>query len=244
MKTQKGASLEAKIKNSKDLIVIIKDLALYDPTSEDLKIENYERFVDEVDESITPLRNAKGYLADAKKQARHAFKDLVRVCKNIQSEVDEMRSATSDEYAQVRNIVKLITGANVREHTIMKKKILAELKDGEEPPNFSSVSQLDYKSMLGNFRALLGVLTTFGFYAPSDNSISMESLRALEDELAAKIEKIAEKETDYANERSRVIHYFTDEHGLNDRAKRAKKHIKRKYGVASPEYKLVTYKKF
>jgi hypothetical protein len=244
MKTQKGASLEARIKNSKDLIIIIKDLAQYDPTSEDLKIENYERFVDEVDESITPLKNAKGYLADARKQARHAFRNLVKVSRNIQSEVDEMRSASSDEYTQVRNVVKLITGENVREHTLMKKRILAGLKNGEDPPKFSSVSQLDYKSMLGNFRELFGILTTFGFYAPSDSSLSMESLAAFEVELAAKIENITEKETDYANERSRIIHYFTDEHGLNDRAKRAKKHIKRKYGVESPEYKLVTYKKF
>ena len=244
MKTQKSASLEAKIKNSKDLIIIIKDLALYDPTSEKLKIANYESFVNEVNESITPLRIAKGYLDDAKKQARHAFKDLEKVCKNIQSEVDEMRSASSDEYAQVRNIVKLITGVNVIEHAKMKKKILAGLKEGEVPPKFSSVSKLDYKSKLGNFRALLGILTTFGFYNPSDSSISKEALALLADELAAKIEKIAEKETDYANERSRVIHYFTDENGLNDRAKRAKKHIKRKYGVNSPEYRLVTYKKF
>ena len=181
MKTQKSASLEAKIKNSKDLIIIIKDLALYDPTSEKLKIANYESFVNEVNESITPLRIAKGYLDDAKKQARHAFKDLEKVCKNIQSEVDEMRSASSDEYAQVRNIVKLITGVNVVEHAKMKKKILAGLKEGEIPPKFSSVSQLDYKSKLGNFRALLGILTTFGFYNPSDSSISKEALALLED---------------------------------------------------------------
>jgi len=66
----------------------------------------------------------------------------------------------------------------------------------------------------------------------------------LETELNAKLENIAAREVDLTNERSRVMMYFKSEHGLCDRARRAKRHIKRKYGANSPEYKMLTKKRY
>jgi len=242
MNTNKSASLEAKLVNSKDLLTTIKDLSKYNPSSEIIKIENYGNFINESDGAITQYKTASGNLMNAGMNANLAFEKLVKISREIRSEIQELKGASSVEAEAINSVVKLITGENVTEHTKMKKKVLKRLKEGEDPPQFSSVSALDHESRLGNFRTLIGILKTFEFYEPIDSEITVASLEALEIELKKRLDEIAEMEIAYTNQRSRVINYFNGEHGLKDRAVRAKKHVKRKYGINSPEYKLLTKK--
>ncbi|MEZ4823050.1 MAG: hypothetical protein R2942_11760 [Ignavibacteria bacterium] len=244
MNTNKSASLEAKLVNSKDLLTSVKDLSKYNPSSEVIKIDNYENFINETDGAVTQYKSASGYLQNATMNANAAFEKLVKISRDIRSEIQELKGASSEEAEAVNSIVILITGENVQKHSKMKKKTLKGLKDGEDPPQFSSVSALDHESRLGNFRTLLGLLKTFEFYEPLDAEITISSLEAFENELKERLDDIAEKEIAYTNQRSRVMNYFNGEHGLKDRAVRAKKHVKRKYGVKSPEYKLLTNKKY
>lgn len=244
MKTNTSASMEAKIKNSKELLVTLKDMTQYDPTAEDIKIENYNKFVDDANTSLTPLKETSGRLVSAKKRSIQTSNKLLKTCRTIRSEMKELKGSGAEETERVNSVIKLITGENIAAHTKMKKKVLANLKEGEPTPTFSSVSALDQKSQLGNFRTLIGILKTFDFYTPNDNAISIESLKLLEAELESMIELVAEMEIDYATERSKVIHYFVGPYGLKQKATRAKVHVGRKYGLESPEYKLLVNRRF
>lgn len=244
MNNNRSASLEARIKNSRSLMISIADLDLYNPTSDEIKKENYKAFVNEVDLALTPYKEAGAVLISAKKDARNAFKNLVKISRQIRSEMNEIKGNHSDDSLKTNSVIKLITGENIREHADKKKQVLKSLKEGEKSPSFSSVSALDNKSRLGNFRTLISLLKTYSYYTPTDNTITIAALESLELSLTAALDLVSEKETDYAAERSNVIHLFEGEGSLKDRAKRAKLHIRRKYGLTSPEYRLHTYKKF
>lgn len=241
MNKSKTASLEAKLKNSKDLVIAIRDLTLYDPTSDQIKINNYSAFVDEADSVVTSYKSAAAEELSARTETITAFEKLLKVCNNIRSEIYEITGENSVEAAKTESIVKLITGQNVSDNLRTRRKELAGLKEGEQPKKHNSVSATDRKSRVGNFRTLLGMLRTYGFYAPTDSTITIAALEALEQELSRSLENIAEKETAFATERSRIIQYFT---GLKDRSQRAKRHVKRKYGAGSPEYRLLTKKNY
>jgi len=134
----------------------------------------------------------------------------------------------NDEWNKVDYIVKMITGANVSLHSQNKRTILLEKKEGDPEPHFSSVSQQDLKSRLGNFRTLTGLVRNFHFYNPSDPQLSLSSLEALEDEASQTLAEKSAAESNLVIERSRIIHYFNGKGGLKDRSNRAKVHVKKK----------------
>lgn len=244
MANNRSASLEARLKNNKDLVTSLKEYSLYSPTSEDIKAGIFESFVNLVDDAITPFKTSTGALTTANKQARDVFAKLDRISKDVRAEICEVKGKDSDEWNQVDKIVKVITGENISDHSKMKQITLKEKKEGEPQPEFNSVSRQDYKSKLGNFRSLTGLLRNYEFYAPSDQSITMSALEAFEAESAGILSSVSSAETKYVTERSRIIHYFNDKGGLKDRAQRAKVHVKRKYGFSSPEYKALTNKRY
>ncbi|MEZ4824067.1 MAG: hypothetical protein R2942_17335 [Ignavibacteria bacterium] len=244
MSTNKSASMEARLKNNKDLVISIKEYTRYQPTSEEIKKENYETFLANAESAMTELKNSIGSLSTEKKQCNDLFESLMNTARYIRSEIGELKGTGSNEYELVNPIVKLITGENVSQHSAKRKKMIKNLNEGEEGSGGSSVSQLDRKSMLGNFRLLLGSLRSFNFYDPDDETLKLNALETFETELTASLERVAEKETAYINKRSRIIQYFDDKGGLRDRAKRAKMHVRRKYGSSSPEYKALVNKKY
>ena len=127
----------------------------------------------------------------------------------------------------------------------LNNKLFSFLSVDNAPMEFlKSVSQLDQKSMLGNYRALTGLLRSFTFYVPEDESLRIASLETLEAKLTGSLDRITQKEAAYTNQRSRIISYFDEKNGLLDRAKRAKMHVRRKYGHKSPEYKALVNKKY
>ncbi len=248
MSTNKSASMEARIKNNKDLVISIKEYTRYQPTSEDIKKENYEAFLVNAESAMTELKNTIGLLSTEKKHCSDLFDKLINTARYIRSETGELKGTDSNEYEQVNSIVKLITGENVTLHSAKKMKMKKEKNmdpgEGEEAKSGSSVSQQDRKSMLGNFRLLLGLLRSYTFYDPADETLKLPALETFETELTASLEKVAEKETAYINKKSRIIEYFNDKGGLRDRARRAKMHVKRKYGTNSPEYKALVNRKY
>lgn len=239
MNSNKSASLEARIKNSRDLVVAVRGYALYKPSNEKIKSDTFGNFVDEVESKMTEFREATGALTNAAKDNSNIFSTLEKLARDVRFEVGELKGIATAEYLQVNSIVRLITGENNSDHARMKKKILSVMKDGDPKPDFSSVSALDYKSQLGNFKALIGLLKNYDFYAPEESSISVQSLEAFATEVSNSLLNIALKETMLTNARSLVTHMFEDEHGLRDRARKAKMHVKRKYGAGSPEYRAL-----
>lgn len=234
--------MEARLRNSKDLITFIKEYELYDPTSEDLKKENYEAFVTEVDNALSPLKNRTGAMLSSGATVKSVINEIVLTSRNIRFEMIELKGKESEEYRLVNNIVKLITGENISDHSEKIKEIKKTLKEGEQAPEFISVSELDRKSMLGNFRSLLQLLKNFDFYTPSDNTITIAALEDLKERVTNAMTDYAEKQSGFVSESSRISHYFDDKNGLKDRARRAKIHVKRKYGRHSQEYAALSKK--
>lgn len=242
MAANKSASLEARIKNSRELAITIREYTLYEPTSDDIKKNNYETFVETVDSSLVPFRNSTGALATVRKSNVILINRMVKISKAVRSEIAELRGRKSDEYKLVSNIVKSITGQNISEHSRTKKKISSSHKEGDPEVTSISVSKLDNKSKLGNFRELTGLLTNWDFYNPADFTITIQALQTLENEVTQSLDELAFKNAENVNERSKVQHYFDGNGGLRDRASRARMHVRRKYGKDSPEYKALINK--
>ncbi len=244
MATKKSASYEARLKNSRDLALTVSQYSRYHPTSEDIKKENLPGFIENVETAMTDFRNSIGSLSTERKENNILFRKMVDTTRNIRSEIGELKGTDSQQYEQVNSIVKLITGENISGHYKRKIKKVKSLKEGEPVHESSSVSQLDQKSMLGNYRALNGLLRSFTFYVPEDESLSITSLEAMETELTGSLDRLIQKEAKFTNQRSRIISYFDEKNGLHDRTKRAKMHVRRKYGYRSPEYKALVNKKY
>lgn len=236
--------MEARLKNNKDLVISIKEYSRYQPTSEEIKKEKYEAFVAETESAMTELKNSIGLLSTEKKQCSDLFEKLIITARNVRSETGEQKGKDSNEYEQVNSIVKLITGENITIHSGKIKEKNKNLNEGEEANGGLSVSQLDRKSMLGNYRLLLGLLRSFPFYDPEDETLKIPALETFEEELTASLEKVAERETAFINKKSRILKYFNEKGGLKDRAVRAKMHVRRKYGTNSPEYRALVNKNY
>ena len=245
MSTKISASLGARFENSKTLVSAIKKYADYDPTSGDIQSGTYEQFLETVDNQMLPYKNAKGAVSNATKDNKALFDNMIAVTRKIRSEIGEMKGKRSAEYRQVNSIVKLITGQNVADHSLIKSKALKENKKDNEPPQeFNSVSQLDYENRLDNFKSLTALLRSYSFYDPKDADIKIAGLESTENALTQSLENMAEKENTFTVERSRIIHLFEGSGGTADRARRAKMQVSRKYGHGSPEYKALVNKRY
>lgn len=244
MNTRISASQEARLKNSKDLVIRIKELELYSPSSDDIKTANYEAFVDQAILKMRPFTIALGKLNDAINNNQKLFQTLDKTARKVLSEIGEVKGKSSPEYSKIRSYVNLLTGRNVSERGKVNKEQLKKVKEGEEPPKTISVSAMDYKSKIGNFRLLTGQLKNYSFYSPSLSSITIEALDSLENDLTASLENIASCEIEVVNQRSAIRSTFDGQGGLKDRAQRAKMHVKRQYGAVSAEYKSLTKKRY
>ncbi len=244
MSNHSKASMEAKIKNSRDLLISVAGYERYKPASAEIKVDNYKEFMDTVESTMTDLNESRGALTSAKKDNSELVDTLVNTAREIRSLTAELKGKNSSEYNQVSNLVRQITGENISRHKRKADLILKELKEGDPQPEFNSVSGLDVKTRLGKFRELIGLLKYYTFYVPEDPSLSIESLEIMRDELTGSLEIVAQKETAFTNHRGKMIDYLNGTYGLTDRARRAKMHVKRKYGIASPQYKALIKKAY
>lgn len=244
MKRDNSASLEARIRNSKELVQFVKGFALYSPTADELKPDRFEEFAGAVIESVTPLKEAFARMKISSATVNSTFARIVKTSKDIRSEIFEIKGRDSDEWRQVNNIVRVITGQNVQAHSKRKKAALKNLKEGDEKPVFNSVSERDHKSMLGNFRSLIALVKSYEFYNPSDPEIAAAALERLEADTHSVMADAADRETEYLMLRSKLLHDLNDANGLKDRVMRAKYHIRRKYGIKSPEFKVLSGKTY
>lgn len=242
MKTNKSASIESRLKNHRDLVLYIKDYTLYDPTKEDIKVENYETFVNEVEAKMTPYRQAVGDLSAAETNCLAAFAVLVKAATAVRSEIREVMPSGSGPDLQVSHYVKLITGQNISENSRNRRRVKASLKEGEKEPQYISVAMLDYKSRLGNFRSMTGLLKSYPFYTPSDRTITHEGLEETDRLADHALKTLIEKDSTVVTQRSNLSELFKSEEGLRGRARRAKLHVRRKYGMSSDEYRVLTNK--
>lgn len=244
MSNNKSASFEARLKNNKDLLIAVTGYEKYQPVTAEIRKENFAAFLAEAETAMTELKESMGALTTTRKVNTGKFSEMVNLTKKIRLVISEMKGSGSSNYENVNSLVNKITGQNIQAHSKRVNSKIKALKEGETGPEVSSVSQLDQKSRLGNFRELIGLLKSYDFYIPDDETLRIESLEAIRDVLTSSLEIVAEKETNFVNGRSRVKSYFEGSSGLSERARRAKMHVKRKYGSDSPEYMALVNKNY
>jgi hypothetical protein len=138
--------------------------------------------------------------------------------------------------------------------TALKLKPTAHKKDVPAPntspitpettEEWTSVSQLDRESRLGNFKTLIKLLVAKGGFVPEDDDLKILALENLVTSAQAILEELAEKNTNFTNARSAVLKFFEGPGGLTEIATRAKRNVKRNYGLKSPEYKALVNKAY
>lgn len=244
MASKSHASLEARLENNIALYIFLQTLTKYNPTAPELKADAIKlRINTDVIPAMTPYRNTKHALDISQGNADVIFDKIHDVAIEVRSETFETFYG-SEFYDSVNHLVRLITGENVSRYSASHPKKENDPATQENEAEWTSVSQLDRESRLGNYKSLIELLTAKGDYDPEDADIKIPKLQTLADEAFAVLKDLDEKRTAFTNARSPVLKYFDGPGGLSEIAARAKRNVKRNYGKDSPEYKALVNKAY
>lgn len=244
MASKSHASLEDRLDNNIALYIFLLTLIKYNPTAPELKAAAIKLNINtNVIPAMTPYRNTKEALDITQGNADVIFDKIHDTAIEIRSEAFETFFAT-EFYNSVNHYVRLITGENVSRYSATHPKKEDDPATPEDESEWTSVSQLDRESRLGNYKSLISLLTAKGDYDPEDADIKIPKLQLIADDAQAALIDLFDKGTAFTNARSLVLKYFDGPGGLSEIAARAKRNVKRNYGKDSPEYKALVNKAY
>lgn len=242
MASNSHASLDVRLENNVNLYTSLLTLPKYNPTAPDLKPDAIKTQVETVVKpAMEPYRIAKQELDISQGKADAAFDIIHTISIEVRSEAFET-FYNSDFYNSVNHFVRLITGENVSRFSATRPKKEDDPNTPENEAEWTSVSQLERESILGNFKSLIALCISKGDYDPEDEDIKIPQLQTIASNAELALKDLGTKGTEFTNARSLVLNYFDGPGGLAEVAARAKRNVKRNYGKDSPEYKALVNK--
>ena len=244
MASKSHASIEDRYQNGIYLYSHLLTLLKYNPTAAVLQAAKIKLLINTVITPLmTPYRDTKEIEKIARGICDAVFDTIHDLAIEIRSESFETFFGT-DFYNNVNHYVRLITGENVSRYSVTHPKKEDDPATPEDESEWTSVSQLDRESRLGNFKSLISLLTAKGEYDPEDNDIKIPELQIVAVDAQAKLKDLSEKTVKATAAKTAVMIYFDGPDGLSEIAARAKRNVKRNYGKDSPEYKALVNKAY
>lgn len=249
MASKSQAGFGSRLQNSKDLLTFVKTLTKYTPIIDEIKLTNYEPFINSVVDAMTPYNTSHTNLKNSQNIAdsvENRVRERARKVRNVLLEIYG-KSETYDDYNE---LIDVITGDNVRKNSYRRSKeeepAPPEGTSGTETPEeeFQSVSQQDRGSILAKFISLIDALTGDVKYTPTEPELQITGLTALSAEFSAALTDLGLKIAQFEGQRSIILPMFDGPGSLHERAERAKVHVKRQYGPNSIEFKTLTGKEY
>ena len=242
MASKSHASLDVRLENNVKLYLFLLTLIKYNPTALDLKPDAIKTKVETVVKpAMEPYRSAKQALDISQGKADVIFDKIHSISIEIRSEAFET-FYNSDFHESVNHYVRLITGENVSRFSATRPKKEDDPNTPENEAEWTSVSQLERESILGNFKSLIALCIAKGDYDPEDDDIKIPELQTIATNAELALKDLGDKGPIFTNARSLVLNYFDGPGGLAEVAARAKRNVKRNYGKDSPEYKALVNK--
>lgn len=246
MASESQAGYGSKLLNNENLIAKVKTMLKYKPIPDDLKIASYEPFVLSVRPAMTPYNNAHKAFKDCENETNIIQDNILAVVRKVRAAIFEIHGS-GETYDDYNHIIDIITGDNVRKNSYNRTQ-----EENSAPPadpnapekDFQSVSQQDRGSIYTFFTTLIDELALDPKYLPEEEELRIEGLRELRDLFGTKLTEYGTLEGELKKQEGIILPLFVGPGSLHDRAERAKAHVKRQYGVNSPEYKSLTGKSY
>lgn len=213
--------------------------SIYNPTKESLKIEQLQQLHQTASEKLAEVKTAKTTFDNATNSRRNAFSILKPFTTKILnafivSGVDTLAIANA------KSINSKLQG------TVKKKTTSIPENEGiiSTTKNIST-SQQSYDRMIDHLANLIQVLDQYSAYAPNEEELKVESLKAKLNDLNATNTSLINSYTQYSNamlDRNKILYDTLS--GLVQTSKEVKQYVKSIFGATSPQYKQISSLEF
>ncbi len=224
------------VANLQKLIEQVTVYTAYNPSIDNLKIENLNTLYTTALASLSAVEEKRNANKSAIHTRQQAYENLKPTCTRIINQLDIL-GLSSGTLDQAKSFNRLIQGS---------KKKKEETNEEENQENKSvSTSRQSYTQLADNFSKLLQLLSTIPSYNPNTEELKLTTLNTYLTSLTNSTQAVDQTEAELNTkliERNNIL--YADGTGLYIIAQNVKKYVKSVYGANSEEYSKVSKIKF
>lgn len=218
------------VANFQDLILFVTGYgASYNPTKNNLKLPQLTTIASTSQTSLADVITKNTTFNNKVNDRAKAFSGLKPLSTRLINAL-----ATTDASSQM---IKDAKGFNRKLQGKRASAIETNLDLETPAPITISSSQQSYDQQIQHFAGLISVLQSETSFAPNETELSIATITALKNDLAAKNNAVASAYTSLSNariNRNKSIYAYLS--GLVDVALEVKKYVKSVFGATSPEF--------
>jgi len=224
------------VANLQKLIQQVTVYTAYNPSIDNLKIENLNTLYTTALASLSTVEEKRNANKSAIHTRQQAYENLKPTCTRIINQLDIL-GLSSGTLDQAKSLNRLIQGSR-------KKKEETTAEENEESKSVST-SRQSYTQLADNFSKLLQLLSTIPSYNPNIEELKLATLNTYLTTLTNSTQAVDQTEAELNSkliERNTIL--YANGTGLYTIAQNVKKYVKSLYGATSPEYSNVSKIKF
>lgn len=224
------------VANLQKLIQQVTVYTAYNPSIDNLKIENLNTLYTTALASLTTVEEKRNANKSAIHTRQQAYESLKPTCTRIVNQLDIL-GLSSGTLDQAKSLNRLVQGTR-------KKKEETATEENEESKSVST-SRQSYTQLADNFSKILQLLSTIPSYNPNIEELKLATLNTYLTTLTNSTQAVDQTEAELNSkliERNTIL--YAEGTGLYTIAQNIKKYVKSVYGASSEEYSKVSKIKF
>jgi hypothetical protein len=238
MGTPSETGLNKNLDNFDGITTDVKGLKKYDPANPALLISALMAKASYARNTFSVLSNVLPALSEAMRVRSEAFEPLNDTVSRVVSSLKSY-PISKLELENVMTLVRKIKGTRAKPKLTKEEKTVRE-EEGKSTKEIST-SQLSYSSRLENLEKLISLLTSFAFYTPNEEELSVPGLKKYYNDLLAKNQAVEVAAVPVFNariERDKALYAKND--GNVDTGNAVKAYVRSVYGNKSTEFQRIT----
>lgn len=226
----------SKLRNAQDIVNIVQGFTGYAPPRTQETVASVNSLITSIVTSNTTLANTKQQYDLAVASRQNAYKgtpvSIDKLLVSIKGAVDAQYGKTSKESTSITSQLQAMRATKL-------VRLPADPTKGTQETTISQ-SERSYGSIIQSFNNIVGGLTQFTGFNPSNPNIKVAALQATATNVTNLNNTVAQKIQALKTNQTNRNALYTD---LQDRIQRIKSYVKSQYGMNSNEYNLIKGKK-
>jgi len=237
MKNSREGSFRAKFGRAKELLTHITGFQAYQPFRPEEQIPGMTDLIDKMFAADEKVANATDTLKSLTDDRNEAFlgKDgsFMQLVIQIKSAVESQFGKNSSEATMVNRYITLIRSTKSKKTKKQGTEETAETPAARKERKFGSMPQV--------LNEIIVSLANYPDYAPSNENVKVDTLKAFHQKLTGLNEQVAVKDLELSNAQDIRRALYED---LAGRVLRIKAYVKGQYGIKSREYLTIKGMRF